>query len=426
LILCHVQTTTGSEERPIIADPALEAEVVVQGLEQPVSMAFLGRDDILVLEKDKGTVQRIIDGKILPEPILDVNVATRSERGMLGIAVAEKMNPGAPTYVFLYYTEAESKDSEDLNEKKDPLGNRLYRYEFVNDKLLNPKLLLDLPSTPGPAHNGGAVTIGPDNNLYLVVGEVQDNTVEMGPQDAKSLDGRGGILRVTQDGKPVNGTGILGSEDPLLPPLFYTGQPVNGTGILGDEHPLDMYYAYGIRNSFGLDFDPITWKLWDTENGPGHGDEINLVEPGFNSGWKAAQGMDLAKLDPNELVSLGGKGKYSDPQFVWTDSLAPTAIKFLDSDKLGKRYENDIFVSDITQGNIYRFDLTNNRTNLMLEGPLTDKISNNATENESVIFAEGFGGVTDMEVGPDGYLYIVSYGQGKIFRIVPQSMNQPQ
>jgi glucose/arabinose dehydrogenase len=55
-------------------------------------------------------------------------------------------------------------------------------------------------------------------------------------------------------------------------------------GIIG-EYPLNLYYAYGIRNSFGINFDPITSNLWDTENGPGYGDEINLVEPGFNSGW---------------------------------------------------------------------------------------------------------------------------------------------
>src|ERR671913_227437 len=130
----------------IIKDLNLEVELVSEGLELPTSIAFLGPDDILVLEKQKGTVQRIVNGKMLPEPLLDVNVATQSERGMLGIAVAERTNPSTPTYVFLYYTEAESKDGEDLSEKKDPLGNRLYRYELVNDKLVNPKLLLDLPT----------------------------------------------------------------------------------------------------------------------------------------------------------------------------------------------------------------------------------------------------------------------------------------
>ena len=102
----------------------------------------------------------------------------------------------------------------------------------------------------------------------------------------------------------------------------------------------------------------------------------------------------------------------------------PTAIKFLDSDRLGKQYENDIFVSDITQGNIYHFELNANRTRLALQGVLADKIANNATENNNIIFGEGFGGITDLEVGPyDGYLYVVSLGHGAIYRIVPGWLN---
>jgi glucose/arabinose dehydrogenase len=121
------------------------------------------------------------------------------------------------------------------------------------------------------------------------------------------------------------------------------------------------------------------------------------------------------------LVNFARKGNYSDPEFVWTDTVGPTAIKFLQSDKLGKQYENDAFVSDITQGNIYRFDLSNNRTGLKVEGLLADRIANNATENNSIIFGEGFGGISDLEVGPyDGYLYVVSLGHGAIYRVVPK------
>src|SRR5919107_2368991 len=169
------------EEGPIINDPNLKTEVVVNGLELPTGMAFLGPNDILVLEKNKGTVQRIIDGKILPEPLLDVNVANKNERGMLGIAVVNNNNNNnnkngptntvKPTYVFLYYTESSdatdgddgcSKISKTCNPSSPlPTGNRLYRYELVGDKLVNPILLLDLPAVPGPAHNGGAISIGP-------------------------------------------------------------------------------------------------------------------------------------------------------------------------------------------------------------------------------------------------------------------------
>ena len=86
----------------ILNDPHLKVETVFKGPEAPTSMAFVGPNDVLVLEKDKGTVQRIIDGKIVPEPLLSVPVATKVDRGMLGIAITK--HEDGPTYVFLYYT----------------------------------------------------------------------------------------------------------------------------------------------------------------------------------------------------------------------------------------------------------------------------------------------------------------------------------
>jgi aldose sugar dehydrogenase len=71
------------------------------------------------------------------------------------------------------------------------------------------------------------------------------------------------------------------------------------------------------------------------------------------------------------LVDFEGKGTYSDPEFVWGNRVGPTALKFLNSSKYGKEYQNDMFVADFHNG-------------------------------------EGFGGITDLEVGPDGYLYVFS------------------
>jgi aldose sugar dehydrogenase len=172
-----IPSFSDGDDLPIINDPNLKVELIVQGLDLPTTMAFLGENDILALEKDKGTVQRIVNGKILPEPLLDVNVATSVERCMCGIAVSKSDTTGI-TYVFLYFTEVELTDSEDIIEAKAPLGNRLYRYELVNNnnnnnnKLINPVLLLDLPAIPGPSHNGGAIMIGPNNNLYVPIGDV--------------------------------------------------------------------------------------------------------------------------------------------------------------------------------------------------------------------------------------------------------------
>jgi glucose/arabinose dehydrogenase len=409
-------------------------EEVLDGLDFPTSMAFLGPEDILVLEKNDGTVRRILNGVLLEEPLLNVNVANEGERGMLGIAIAEKETSveeddngnNHVTYVFLYYTESTGQNNDnDVNDEV--IRNRLYRYELDQDKqdLVNPRLLLDLPATPGPTHNGGKVAIGPDNNVYITVGDVGDHdssnpstiiNVEGGPEP----DGRAGILRVTQDGEAVqmaNGQGIEGEED--------------GSGsILGDEYPLNLYYAYGIRNSFGMDFDPVTGKLWDVETGRNLGEEVNLVEPGFNSGWMKAQGVwelnrmlqarGIALPDGesfiSQLVDFDGRGKYSSPEFTWGKMpIATSGAAFFHSDRLGKQYENDLFVGEFVNGIIFDFDLSEDRTQLSFDnnGPLKDKVADNAQELEGIIFGHGFGGITDIKIGSyDGYMYVLSLDRG--------------
>ena len=167
---------------------------------------------------------------------------------------------------------------------------------------------------------------------------------------------------------------------------------------MGDGHPLDKYYAYGIRNSFGIGFDPLSGNLWDTENGQSKHDEINLVKPGFNSGWGAIQGLSANKPEfiSKDLVDFGGRGIYRDPEFEWLNSVAPTSVLFLNSDKFGSNYENDLFIGSVKNGTIYHFHLIKDRTQLDLEGPLADKVAddNSEQENKDMVFAKGFGIIT--------------------------------
>jgi glucose/arabinose dehydrogenase len=252
------------------------------------------------------------------------------------------------------------------------------------------------------------VTEGPDNNKYVPVGDIDGSfkkefqhiqTQNFGKRKVVA-DGRSGILRITQEGKHV------------------------GMGILGDSMPLRLYYAYGIRNSFGLDFDPVTGRLWETENGPQDGDEINLVEPGFNSGWNEIYGFStsLKTFSTNELVTFENKGHYEEPKLVWAKSTGLTSIVFLDTDKLGKSYRNDIFVGSVHNGHIYHFKLNKERTDLALPRALAKRYIQNLINlgAEEVVFASGLGGITDLTEGPDGYLYMVSIAEGKIFRILPK------
>ena len=393
------QTEFEEEGKPKLFDSNLEISTIAEGLSTPTTMALVGPGDILVLEKDTGMVKRIVDGKVLPKAVLDINVANSVERCLCGIAVSKH---GSTTYVFLYYTEIEGKDGDDKTGKQ-PIGNRVYRYELSGDSLINPLLLMDLPANPGPRHNGGDITIGPDNNLYVTIGDVDGSfkapTTETKTQNYKGgidPDGRGGILRITQDGQPTD-------------------------GILGDSIPLRIYYAYGIRNSFGMDFDPISGNLWDTENGPGNGDEINLVLPGFNSGWQQVQGLSSMEdsFSESDLHDFDGKGHYSDPELVWVNTAGPTAVKFLESTVLGTTYENDMFVGDVHNGRIYHFDLTPDRKDLILPQALASRVIEKPSSPgvSSIVFGEGFGGITDLELGPDGNLYVVSIGLGSIFQI---------
>ena len=116
------------------------------------------------------------------------------------------------------------------------------------------------------------------------------------------------------------------------------------------------------------------------------------------------------------MVDFDGRGKYNPPKFVWLNQVAPSALKFINSTRYGPDYENDLLVGDANNGNIYDFKLDSKRQNLDLKGGLADKIANDTTELNSVIFARGFGKVTDIEIGPDGLLYILS-GQKRITSI---------
>lgn len=391
---------------PVVNDIRLKVDLLVAGLKAPTSISFLGPNDILVTEKNSGIVQRVVNGTISKEPLIQLNVSRADERGLLGIAPTTSKRS-----VFLYYTEPQKEGGS--------IVNNVYRYDLINDKLVNPKLLVALPGLPGPQHNGGKLIIGTDNNLYITIGDVGGSFVGMDSEtkaqnymNGSEPDGRAGIMRITQDGKPV------------------------GNGIIGSAPILKMYYAYGIKNIFGFDFDPVTGKMWDTENGPTFGDEINMVEPGFNSGWAKVQGLwyvqsqqeqktepikgERAPEKPAGLVDFDGKGIYSPPEFTWDHSVAPTALKFLNTSKLGEQYKNEMFVGDAKYGNIYHFRLDQNRTGLSLDGPLVDKVADKVEEMESTIFGRGFGVITDLQVGPDGFMYVLVYDKedGRIYRVV--------
>ena len=235
-----------------------------------------------------------------------------------------------------------------------------------------------------------------------------------------------GKLQNIVDGPEPDDTGVIFRVNPD------DGSPAPGNPFINnndDISSLNKYYAYGIRNSFGITFDPVTDILWDTENGPSEYDEVNVVKPGFNNGWIQVMGpISKSGITLDKLVNFPNS-KYADPVFSWFPSLGITDIEFLNSTKLGDKYTNNIFVGDIgdlTEGNLYYFEVNKDRTGIKFDSKyqagLSDLIADNEEELSATVLGTAFGGITDIETGPDGFLYILTLdraadGEGKIYRL---------
>jgi aldose sugar dehydrogenase len=384
----------------ITEDRNLKVETLINGLDSPTSIAFIDNNNILILEKG-GQVRLVSNGVLQDKPVLQVSVDTESERGLLGIAIMNSTrtsdtrvnnNNNNRKNVFLYYTESNAGD----------LRNRVYRYDWdpQTKALVNSSLILDLPALPGPNHDGGKLVVGPDHYLYAVIGD---------------LNHRGKLQNIV-DGPDPDDTSVIFRVNPN------DGSAAPDNPFINDQRiEMHKYYAYGIRNSFGITFDPITGNLWQTENGPDVYDEINLVKPGFNSGWIKVMGQLSRNSDVNvadELVNYHGS-HYADPVFSWKNSVAVTGIEFMKSPVLGQKYTNNIFVGDYNNGNLYYFEVNGTRTGIK---PNAGLVVDNDNQLSAVTFGTGFGGISDIKTGPkDGFLYVLSIIDGTIYKIVPSS-----
>lgn len=351
---------------PVIRDTNFIVEEFVDGLNWPTTMAFVD-DDILVLEKNTGKVRLVRNGVLVQEPVLQVNVNPISESGLLGILSQDSI-------IYLYYTEIDP-------ETRKTIGNQVYKYIWNGEKLVEPELIQSLPwgggTREGP-HNGGVFTQDNEGRVFTVIGDIMRED---------------GILQNYPSGEP------------------------DDTSVIFELESDDPYYSIGIRNSFGLAVDPITGNLWDTENGNKDNDEINLVEPKSNSGWGFIQGF--AKQDEVDKLPKFRDFKYRDPEFSWIYPVTPTALTFVTSPNFEK-YSNSLFVGDFLNGFLYKFNLNEDRTRLVFnDKTLQDFTLDNGDFIDEIIFGIDFGGITDLEFGPDGNLYVVSIIHGKIYRIIP-------
>ena len=385
---------------PQLNDEALRLEPVIEEESLfPTSMVFVDNDTLLVTQKNDGEVISIINGTVKSQPAISMEVNNEGFKGLLGIAAMEKPSSSSHTkFVFLYFTESLGGDQT---------RNRVYRYEWnrENQLLVNGTMILDLPAEPESVHNGGKLEADRNGNLYAVIGDLSRDGQLQNVRQGPAADDTSVIIRIIQ-----NGSGA--ADNPFSK---------------SSNERMQKYYAYGIRNSFGLAIDPISGLLWDTENGPDSYDEMNIVHPGFNSGWNQIMGpishSSIEQENLEEELMIFDGSKYADPIFSWKDPVGLTDLEFLNSTALGLEYAYNLFVGDINNGNLYYFELNDSRTGIELDDndldDLTDQVADDEQQLSGIVFGSGFEeGITDIETGPDGFLYILTFN-GSIYRILP-------
>jgi len=485
---------------PEMLHPQLQVRTLVSGLALPIGIAFLAPNDLLVLEKDTGRVQRVVNG-VVTATVLDLGVNSASERGLLGIA----LHPGFPANpgVYLFWTcrstalptdqfvpdeerclDANMFAADSAEVLQVPLlGNRVDRFTwdgsllhydtnlimlraFQNDGAPTPPGQNDSTQPPRGNHNGGVIRFGPDGKLYVQFGDNgrrgQLQNLENGPGGPSRADDQFGgpepddahltgvILRLNDDGSA-----------PASNPFFGAGQKMGGE--VGSN--IQKIYAYGLRNGFGMAFDPVSGNLWEQENGDDSFSELNRVEAGFNSGWvqimgpperihqfKAIEttpvvvapdvftptfGLQQLRWSPENIADTPQQAlqrlfvlpgsHYSAPEFSWKFEVAPGGIGFVRGRGLGPSFEGDLFMGAarpfLEGGHLFHFNLTGNRRAIGTDDPrLRDRVADNLrkweiTESESLLIGRNFGVSTDVQTGPNGNLFVVSLGNGAIYEI---------
>ena len=398
-LACVVLLTSGPVLAQGVNDSTLIIDSYVPGLSLPTGMRFFGSNQAFLIEKETGQVKLFNAGSI--STVLDLPVQGNNERGLLGIAI----DPAFATNqnVYLYYSSTAA--AGDSQTSADWTGNQLVKYQW-NGSTLTPTgasrtfgSSLDGQAN-GPNHNGGPLTFGLDGKLYGVTGDLNRNGVEQNNQSPTAPAAQvGGVYRLNTD---------------LTSP---TDNPFTGS--------FAQYHAYGIRNSFGLAVDPATGNLWETENGPDSYDEINLVASGMNGGWNKIMGPDDMQNAPGDLNMLPG-ASYSDPELSFLQTVALTSIQFLYGSAWGPAYDDAVIVGDNNTGRLYLLRLNATRTGFLLPGDLTDLVADNSSEASLLAFGQGFGVVTDLQIGLDGALYVTSLSAGTVYRIAPVPVPEAQ
>jgi glucose/arabinose dehydrogenase len=362
LLLVNFLSCSKKEQETVpVLDKKIDVkyEVFVSGLQVPWSIVFTSQNRVLVNERP-GRVKVIENGVLVSAPLHRIeNLSNRSEEGLMGLALDPDYNSNKLIYLSHAY------ENEGMHVK-------VVRFKDEGDKLTGEKVIFDgIPAAS--FHAGCRLRFGPDNMLYITTGDAGDRELA---QELNKLNGK--ILRINPDG-------AIPADNP------FAGSPI---------------WSYGHRNPQGIDWYPGSDIMWETEHGPsgfdgpGGGDEVNVIVKGKNYGWPVVSHEESKE----GMVS---------PLLVFTPADAPASGVFIKTDKV-PGFKNNFLFGCLRGNGIIRVVIDEN-----------DHTKVKSYEK----IATDFGRIRDVAEGPDGYIYFstsnrdgrgrVREGDDKIYRLMP-------
>jgi glucose/arabinose dehydrogenase len=362
-------------EGPIVLDTGIQHQIrliVTKGLVQPWSMAFLPDGGILITERP-GRLRIVRNGVLDPNPIAGLPpVQARGLGGLMDLALDPRFSENKLIY-FTYHKPPGNAASGENNAGIITLARGRWDGTALTD-------VHDLFSA---IQNGNAsrIVFGKDGMVYMTVG-IGDPPAAARAQDPNDLAGK--VLRLRDDG-------TVPADNPFV------GRPGYRPEI----------YTMGHRNALGLAVQPDTGAIWECEDGPNGGDEINVLQPGKNYGWPIVS-YGRFYLGPR-VSEIPWREGMEPPLVFWVPAIAISGMTFYTGDKF-PNWKNNVFVGGMRQGEVprsghlERIDFNDKWEELHRESMLRELQQR----------------IRDVRQGPDGFLYVLTAeNDGALMRIEP-------
>lgn len=346
--------------KPPTSEVTFEPRKVAGPFEMPWGVAFLPDGRMLVTERP-GRLRVIENGVLQSEAVAGTpEVVTGGHSGLLDVLV-DRDFPNNQR-IFLSY----------MHGTKGAVNMRVMSARLEGNALLDQRVIFDSrPAIAGVDQIGGRLAYGPDNNLYLTIG---DRFEKERAQDL--MDHSGSIVRFREDGSIPEDNPFVGRND-ALPEI----------------------YSYGHRNPQGLVV--RDGKLWEVEHGPYGGDELNIIEAGANYGWPLVTfGIDYNGEIISDRTSAPG---LVDPVYKWVPSVAPSSLAAYRGDVMPENWHDGFVIGTLSGERLVHLTITDG-----------------AVVREEQFLQKKLGRIRNVTVGPDGYIYLLTDGsEAAIYRLDP-------